>query len=206
MNDESTRRAYRQSARADAAEATARRILDAFVEAIREHWFDEIRLQDVARAAGVTVQTVIRRFGSKEGLLEGLRDQVGAEVQRRRRVLPGDLGSAIAALTEDYEATGDMIMRLLAQEDRYPAIRAVTDLGRVAHRAWLAATFEPALARLPAGARQPTLDALVAATDLYVWKLYRRDMGRSAAEYRRAVAQTVRALLNQDHRQEGSMR
>jgi AcrR family transcriptional regulator len=192
MNYE-TRRPYRQTARAEAAEATARRILDVFAAAIRERWFDEVRLEDIARDAGVSVQTVIRRFGSKEGLLEGLAEHIGDEVRQRRSVAPGDVAAAAAALSDDYDASGDMVMRLLSQEDRYPAIRAIADIGRAGHRAWVAAIFAAALA----AEREPerTLDALVVATDLYVWKLYRRDMRRGADDYRAAVEAMVRAVL-----------
>lgn len=197
MNYESTRRTYRQTARAEAAEATAQRILAAFDAAVRERWFDEIRLEEVARAAGVSVQTVIRRFGGKEGLLDALAERVGHEVRGRRSVAPGDVEAAIATLSEDYDATGDMVMRMLAQEERHPAVRNVTDLGRAAHREWLADVFADALGPLSPAERARRLDALVVAADVYVWKLYRRDMRRSPADYRRAAERLVRAALTQ---------
>jgi AcrR family transcriptional regulator len=194
MNYEPAKRTYRQTARAEAAEATARRILDAFAAAARERWFDEVRLEDVARDAGFSVQTVIRRFGGKEGLLEGLAEHIGREVRRRRSVPAGDVAAAAAALSEDYDASGDMVMRLLSQEERYPAIRAVADIGRAEHRHWVSDIFSEALAA--SARRERLLDALVVATDLYVWKLYRRDMRRSAADYRAAVEAMARAALN----------
>ena len=57
-------RHYAQRARAQATEATARRIVDAFLARLMAQWFDEITLDRVAEDAGVTVQTVVRRFGS----------------------------------------------------------------------------------------------------------------------------------------------
>jgi AcrR family transcriptional regulator len=196
MNIESpTKRAYRQSARAQAAEETAERILDAFAARVRDGWFEEIRLDDVAREAGVTVQTVIRRFGGKEGLLDATRDRLASEIESRRTVTPGDVTGAVGVLITDYETVGDMVMRMLAQEDRYPAVRRTTDLGRAFHRSWLAAAFAPWLDTMSADDAQRRLDALVVATDVYVWKLLRRDMGRPLPEYRDRVEAMIAAAL-----------
>lgn len=185
------RRPYRQTARAAAAENTSERILDAFFARLRDEWFDEIRLEDVARAADVSVQTVIRRFGSKEGLLDATRERMGRMVLSVRAVAPGDVDRAIEALIEDYETTGDLLIRTLAQEARYPALRAMTDVGRAGHRGWLAETFATRLDGLSAAEAQLRLDALVIATDVYVWKLVRRDMGRPTAD----LAELMRRLI-----------
>lgn len=187
MNIAAPKRIYRQSARALAAEATADRILDAFAGQLRGRWFDEIRLEDVAREAGVAIQTVIRRFGSKEGLLDAMHERLGSEIRQRREVEAGDADGAVASMIEDYEKVGDLIMRTLAQEDRYPAVRAMTDIGRAMHRQWIAKAFEPWLDPIPSDARRRATDALVVAGDIYVWKLVRRDMGRPVAEYRALV-------------------
>jgi AcrR family transcriptional regulator len=49
--------------RATKAALTGARILDAGVEAFWDQPSDQLRLDDVARRAGVSVQRVIRRFG-----------------------------------------------------------------------------------------------------------------------------------------------
>ncbi|MEA3035131.1 MAG: hypothetical protein QOH04_890 [Sphingomonadales bacterium] len=195
MNEHSTSRPYRQTARAAAAEATGARILAAFRAALANRWFEDIRLEDVAREASVTVQTVIRRFGGKEGLLEAVEAEVGREVRRRRQTRGGDLVETVAVLAEDYETSGDFVMRMLAQEERYPTIRKMADAGRAGHREWLEAAFAPQLIGLDNGLRRCRIDALVAATDVYVWKLYRRDMARPVADYRRAVEALAAAAL-----------
>ena len=192
MNIDSPKRAYRQSARALAAEATAGRILDAFEAQMHARWFDEIRLEDIARAAEVTVQTVIRRFRNKEGLLDGLQQRIGERVGQRRDVAEGAVDAVVTSLVEDYEENGDIVMRVLAQEDRFPACRAVTDIGRSEHRRWIAKAFHPWLAAMPATERKRAEDALVVAGDLYVWKLVRRDMQRPISEYR-AIMETMLA-------------
>lgn len=188
-------RAYRQTVRAEAAAATHRRVVEAFLAFARDRWLDEITLDEVARAAGVTVQTVIRRFGGKDGLLQAVHSRMSGEIMRRREVAPGDVGSAVRALIEDYEVVGDMVMRSLAQEDRHPVMRQMTDIGRRFHRQWVGRVFSPWLEGLEPNEVRDRTDGLVIATDLYVWKLIRRDMARSAADYRRHVESLIAGAL-----------
>ena len=196
MKSAPPRRAYRQAARAEAAEITGRRIVEAFLAALREHWLEDITLDEVARAAGVSVQTVIRRFGGKPGLLEAATAAVDADVRQTRGVPRGDLPIAVANLCADYERTGDMIVRLLAQEGRYPALTPFLDHGRTHHRGWVAEVADPWLATQSGVAREAALDALVATLDVYVWRLLRRDMGRSADRTRQTILRIAQAVLN----------
>lgn len=189
-------RNYEQKARALAAEATGLRILDAFLKRIEAQWFEEITLDVIAREAGVTVQTVVRRFGSKAGLLEAARDHLHNAVQVRRAVRPGDVARTVTVLAEDYEAVGDLVLRLLGQEERHPILKPVVDQGRRGHRDWLATVFVQALARLTPARREAVLDALVVATDIYVWKLVRRDMGRSVSAFKTIVKTLLNAALH----------
>ena len=61
-------RAYRMTARAEAAEETGRRIKEAAYALFSTRLFASVTLQEIADQAGVTLQTVLRRFGSKEDL------------------------------------------------------------------------------------------------------------------------------------------
>lgn len=194
-------RSYRQNARAAAAEATGERILDAFTERLQTSWFDAITLDEVARSAGVTVQTVIRRFGGKDGLLDAAHARFGRAIRHRRATARGDADAAVAALIEDYEAAGDLVMRVLAQEDRYPALKAVGDVGRASHRAWTGEQFAPWLEQLDDDARTAAHDALVVATDIYVWKLVRRDFGRSTDALAAIMRGMISAALGQPETQ-----
>lgn len=185
-------RRYRQRARAQAAADTHRRILDAFVGFLQQRWLEDITLEGVAGEAGVSAQTVIRRFGGKDGLLDAASDRIADEVTTRRRVEPGAPAARIVgALVGDYEHDGDLVIRLLAQEGRHPSLSRLLDRGRAWHRAWLAEVFAPDLDALPPRHRTRALDALVVATDVYAWQLLRRDRGRS----RSAVAETLVQLV-----------
>jgi AcrR family transcriptional regulator len=189
------KRAYRLGARALAAEQTGERILAAFRRRIALDWYEAITLEEIAREADVTVPTIIRRFGGKERLLEEAWERFNQEITARRAVAPGDLDGAVRVIVEDYETVGDVIMRALMQEDRIPALKRVNDRGRAFHRAWIEQSFAPWLDKLTPAARRQRVDALVAATDLYTWKLVRRDMGRSPQQARALMRQLINGAL-----------
>lgn len=194
-SDSHPTRPYRQSARAKAAAETGERIVAAFVAHLRNAWFDEIRLEDVARDAGVTVQTVIRRFGGKDGLLEAASERMREDILGPRQLATANVAAALDALIAEYDSVGELVIRLLAQEDRHPAIRKVTDLGRKTHREWMAKVFAGWLDRLRPQTREEALDRLVVAFDIYVWKLLRLDMKRGIPAVRTAMLIMAAAAL-----------
>jgi AcrR family transcriptional regulator len=196
-----TARPYRQTTRAAATQETQRRIVAAFREALLARWMDEITLDHVAAEAGTTRQTVIRMFGGKDGLLIAVANAMKDEIQRVRSVPPGaDPHAAARALVRDYETSGDIIMRILAQEERHAALTALLDIGRKWHRHWVEQTFAPTLAALPRGERAGRTTQLVAVTDVYVWKLLRRDFRHSAAEVEVLIAGILQKLLEENQK------
>ncbi|HEX2077248.1 MAG TPA: TetR/AcrR family transcriptional regulator, partial [Longimicrobium sp.] len=172
---------------------TARDILAAAVALWRERPIDEITLADIAERAGVSVRTVIRRFGSREGVIAACirADAAGIEAERGQ-ALPGDVGEALQVLLMHYERDGDAVLRTLALEEKVPEARAIARAGRAAHREWCARVFAAHLPPAGDDAHAVRLDAFVAATDLYAWKLLRRDLGRSVDD----TARVIRALVD----------
>ena len=179
-------RAYSMELRAAAAEATRERILDAAGEAFLEQWYDDVTIASVAKRAGVSGQTVINHFQSKEGLFTAVHQRFGeAIVERRYTPEPGDVRGAVDALVEDYEVTGDAVVRFLALEEKVPSLAPVLAIGRKSHREWVETMF-----------RAPELvPELVVATDVYTWKLLRRDQGLSRDETFASILKIVEALL-----------
>ena len=195
MKNASQARPYRQTARAESAAATGRRIVEAFLKGLGEQWYDEITLDRVADEAGVTVQTVVRRFGGKAGLLaEAIREMV-RQATERRATPPGDPARLVRNLVDDYERSGDTIIRLLAVEGRHAALHEHLTRARRWHREWIAGVYADDLEPLGAKARQ-ALNALVVATDVYTWKLLRRDMGRGVAATRDTITGMIRSTLD----------
>jgi AcrR family transcriptional regulator len=188
------RRGYVMRARAAAVEDTRRRILRAVWELGRETMSVEIVLADVADRAGVTVRTVLRHFGSRDGLFAAALEFVRTELLRAREVPPGeDPRAAVSALFDEYEDVGDWVINMLGQENTVPGVRRITERGRAMHREWVQQAFDPS--RRGGHAWEEQVDLLVVATDVYTWKLLRRDRGlaRSAAEGR--MNTLVRAVL-----------
>jgi AcrR family transcriptional regulator len=192
----SRKRTYNQTARAEAAEATAARIVEVFHEFLKTDWYDDISLDQIAKAAGVTVPTVLRRFGSKEGLLGSVRDKMEREVDARRMVTPGDVVAIVDVIINDYEASAEMVLRVLAQEDRLPTLRELADYGRNQHRIWLREVFAPQLAGRKPAEQEWMLDGLMGALDIYVWKVLRQDRGRTPPEVAHYMRLMVKGILD----------
>lgn len=187
-------------ARAAAAEATTERIVDAAVALFWEQPTDQIRLAEVADRADVTVQTVLRRFGSKEELFAAAAAREGERVQRERSgVHPGDVTGAVANLVDHYEKDGDGVLRLLTAEDASPAMREVVAGGRRVHRTWCRTVFAPFLTGLDRATSARRLAQLVAICDVCTWKLLRRDAGLSRAQTLRAIEEMLAPFTQEGH-------
>jgi AcrR family transcriptional regulator len=190
------KRQYTMSARADAAQQTGERILAAAFDRFRVALFDEVTLDQIAMDADVTVQTVIRRFGSKEGIVSTLTQIRGAQVEEQRADAPvGDVAGAVQNLVEHYEAEGDLMMHLLRQENRVPAFAEVAALGRKVHADWCARVFAPWLDTRSGVARQRLGAQLLAVCDLYTWYLLRRQQGLSQRQTKLALLELVEGTL-----------
>jgi AcrR family transcriptional regulator len=189
------KRPYRQTARAASTESLRQKIISVFSDLIIIRWIDEITLDEVAASAGTTRQTVIRLFGGKEGVLSAVIDAFHAKAAPRLEMQQGvcDL-TAIHAVVEHYEVVGDIAFRFLAQEDRHPALRPQLEFGRQVHRSWVAAQFSATLGALGDEERDRHITRLVVATDLYTWKLLRRDFGHTQAETEALIAGMVARL------------
>ena len=189
------KRTYRLGVRADLAAETARSILAATIDLYGERFYDQVSLEDIAERAGVTVQTLIRRFGSKEKMISAAAEDRRATIRNPRDETPvGDLAAAAKALVETYEDHGDRVLRMLAQEDRIPAFRLIADTGRAYHYAWVDRIFAPLLAKQSRRDRECLRAQIIAVCDLYVWKVLRRDLGMSAAETQRAILHMLSTL------------
>src|SRR3954449_3988846 len=182
-----TKRRYRMVARAEAAAATRERLLASAWRHFSRQVFDGVRLSDVARDAGVSVQTLHTHFGTKDDLfVASWQWTMAPEGARRDSAPPGDVGEAVRVLYDSYDKDGDAVLRLLAEEERIPAVHEMAEAGRRWHRAWVERTFEP-----PSEER---LGSLIVAPALLTWKLLRREMGLGRRAAERIVAGMVTAL------------
>jgi hypothetical protein len=63
------------------------------------------------------------------------------------------------------------------------------------HRQWCERVFAPALEGLRGGRRERRVAQLVAVTDVYVWKVLRRDRGLGPRQTERAMRELVEPLM-----------
>ncbi|HET6166539.1 MAG TPA: TetR/AcrR family transcriptional regulator [Marmoricola sp.] len=182
-------RTYTMSARAKAVEQTRQRILEATLELSGTRRIAAISLDDVATAAGVSVQTVLRQFGSRAALIDATTAYADEMVVDERRAPAGDVRGAVAVVGEHYEKRGEAVLLLLAQEIDDPIVRRMTTTGKRLHREWVTKVFAPW------GPDDATLDLLVVATDVYTWKLLRHDRGLSRPQTEARMVTLVQALL-----------
>ena len=189
------RRPYRMHARAEAAEATRVRIVETALKLWWDRYYDEVSLQEVADGAGVSLQTVIRRFGSKDELLAAVTQHVSPRVKTERdAVPPGDIDAVVNHLVPHYEEVGDPMIRLQALEDRMPAVKEALRLPRTWHREWLAHTFAEFLPDPKSSEYNWRIAMFAAAVDLHTWQVLRREQGLSTEETARAMREMLECL------------
>lgn len=185
-------RPYRMVARAEATQANQARVLDVALQLFTDYPYDEVSLEEAAAKAGVTKRTVLRMFGSKESLFLAAMERGGREEMRRRDQAPvGDTATAVALVVASYERWGPNRLRLLAQEDRIPVVARDVAEGRRFHVAWVERTFARSIGRRAGPARKRRIAALVALTDVYMWKLLRLDHGLSRRDTERVLVDLI---------------
>ena len=205
MAENKPQRPYKQVARAQAQQRTRETLLQAASEEVERDGWRQASLETVAERAGVTKQTALRHFGSKQGLLDAVMRRTSAIVVKERNEAPA---GAVANLMRHYARYGEIMMRLLpyrdavvrvlGQEHRDSLARRAVDHGHQVHKDWVLRTFEPQLAKLSGQARERRLAQLVTVCDVYTWKVLRRDLSLSAAQTEAALVELIERLVEPD--------
>ncbi|HXQ88899.1 MAG TPA: TetR/AcrR family transcriptional regulator [Solirubrobacterales bacterium] len=192
----SPKRQYRMRARARSTEATREAILDAVEVAFEELFYDEITLDAIAERSGVSVQTILRHFESKDRLFVTSILHVGNKMGADRGLVPvGNVRKIVDDLIDHYEKYGNRLLRILAQENREPNLKQIADIGRVFHAQWCEEAFAAGLKGLRGAKRERRLAQFVTCTDLYTWKLLRRDRELSLKETKLAMRELIEPLM-----------
>ena len=181
-------------ARAERADTTQRRILDAAMGILFGSQAP-LTLQSTAREAGVSVQTVLRWFGSQPELVQAAAVEAWRRVIDLRGLAPiGDVATSVKFLFIHYESYGDRLIQARAREGSVPELATGLKRARADHRRWVSRTYRPQLGARQEVERERALNALVALTDVYNWKLLRRDLGLDRREAEATLAGMVAAL------------
>lgn len=190
------KRSYTQTVRAEATRETGERILAAALDLFLASNYDDVTLEKVAADSGVTPQTILRRFGSKEGIARALADVVNAsQLTQRDATSTGDVAGAVAHLVADYETNGDTLMHLLRQEVRVAPITDLLDRGRQLHAEWCERVFAPWLETRTGADRKRLLATVIATLDVYTWYLLRRQRGLSRRQTQLALTELLEGVL-----------
>jgi len=124
-----TTRRYEQRQRAEDAEKTRQRIVDAVLERVRAAPAEPVAIERIAAMAGVARSTVYAIFGSRAGLF----DAVGAHLQARtgyeRLVEASHRPDAREALRGGLRAASEM---LAAERDTWRVLRSMAQLDQEA--------------------------------------------------------------------------
>ena len=187
-----TTREYTMGARSRSTAATRQRIASAARDLFLERRFEDVTLTEIAEASGVSHQTVLNHFESKEGVVLGVVEVLKEETLAARRAEPGDVEGAVKALVGDYERMGDANVRWATSG--LDALIEPMDMARANHQGWLVEVFGDQIPQR-GKARQRAVNALHAATDVYTWKLLRRDLRLSRAETEKTMVDLVVGVL-----------
>ena len=183
-------------ARAEGMTVTRNRIVQAALKLALAQAYEDITLVAIAEAAGVSHQTVLNHFESKEKVAAAAAEVLSQETTAARaRAKPGDLRGAVSILVREYERFGDANARWAVASERLGSLAPLLDAARASHQAWLEHICADRLPAAPA-VRRDAIHALHAATDVYTWKLLRRDLRVSRGSAERIMLDLANGVLD----------
>jgi AcrR family transcriptional regulator len=190
------RRPYRQVARAETQQRTREALLDVAASELFEGDWPNASLTSLAARAGVTKQTLLRHFGSKEGLLVQTLVRGAEEIRDQRWSAPtGDIPAAIENLLEHYDTWGERAMRVGSWQSESGMLAALSQGARQLHYEWVEHAFAPWLRELPEEARRRARAALIALCDVQTWWILSHDLRLERTEVHALLTDLVERLL-----------
>jgi AcrR family transcriptional regulator len=172
-------RPYRKVERARGEERTREALLDAAERRFLERPWEQVTLESVAAAAGCSKQTLLRHFGTKDGLFEQAVARGFERVRAERFAAPpGDVPAAVDNLLDHYDRWGAYALRL-------GDVRGAGARARRLHHEWVDHAFAPDARRRP---------ALIALCDVHAWRLLSEDLGLTREQVRTTLIESVEAL------------
>lgn len=204
-NDAAPRRRYRSPLRAQRAEETKRAILDTATELFVARGWANTGMRDVARAAGVAVETLYSHYPSKRKLFDAVvdrsvmgDDQPLAVAQRPEFLAIGRgrradrMAAAAAVLAAVHGRTAPfakLIRQAAAADDEVAEVLRAT---RERQRSDVGSGVALILGRPPAG---DELDGVWAVASPEVYLLLVEESGWSPERYQRWMAETLGRIL-----------
>lgn len=186
-------RSYRSDLRSEQAAATRDRILDATMRVMAGGLAD-VTVPAVARAAGVSVPTVYRHFGTKRELFAALQPHLQRRLGIDRIPAPTSidgLRGSLVALIGGMDGLDDVARAALAS----PAGEEVRRI-HGPNRFRLGRTIADGVApELPEADRDRVARLLVVMTSSSALRMWREQFGRSVEEIADEIDRAVRAVI-----------
>lgn len=199
MNTSAGVRPYNQVTRAQAQQRTRDALLDAADRALFSGHWEQASLDAIATRAGVTKQTLLRHFGSKDGLLEQGALRAYTRVRNERWAAPsGDTAAAVDNLLDHYEQWGERSLLIGGIQSGGEVIEELGRKARQLHYDWVEHAFGPSLDRFPGELRTRRRAAVIALCDVHTWWLFSRDLGLARPEVRATLIQAIEGLVRED--------
>jgi AcrR family transcriptional regulator len=188
-------RTYTKVARAEAEEHTRTALIAAANEAFLSEPWERASLDSIAKRAGVTKQTLLRHFGSKDGLLEQMLRLAIAQVEEQRLSAPtDDIPGAVDNLLDHYEERGGRAMRSTNLDVGGP-LAEIAQVARQFHYDWIDHAFGRWLTPASSTERARLRAALIAICDVQSWWILTHDLGLSRGEVRATLILSIGRLL-----------
>jgi AcrR family transcriptional regulator len=201
MKSSARARPYRQVARARAQQQTRDALIAAAESEFLAGRWGAASLEAIAASAGVTKQTLLRHFGSKDGLLERALEQGYNEVREQRFAAPvDDVAGAVDNLLDHYERWAERALRIGAVEAVGGVAAEIGRSARQLHHDWVEHAFGSSLRVLSAKDRGRRRAALIALCDVHTWRLLSHDLELPRAEVRATLIDAIERLIPEEKR------
>jgi AcrR family transcriptional regulator len=164
-------RPYSSDLRAQQADATRVRILDAAIR-VMARGLASVSVPEVAREAGVSVPTVYRHFGTKDNLLAAVYPHVARRVGLDAIPDPttlDDLRDGIRAVFQKVDAISDLERAAMASPGANET-RRLTMPRRIERLSKIADSIQPRLAKADRDRITRLLAVLTASASLRMWR------------------------------------
>jgi AcrR family transcriptional regulator len=191
------RRPYKKVAREQSQQRTRDALLDAADDEFYSDRWQKTSLEALSAKAGVTKQTLLRHFGSKDGLLlQALMRGAAQILEQRWSTPPGDVAGAVENLLDHYESWGERSLRIGAWQRSGPAMLAkLSQMARQVHYEWVEYAFGPWLQGLDEEARVRRRAALIAVCDVQSWWIFSHDLRLERSVIHATLTDTIERLL-----------
>jgi AcrR family transcriptional regulator len=199
MIADANQRPYKQVARARAQQRTRDALLESATdEFFKGNWL-EASLDSLSAKAGVTKQTLLRHFGSKDGLLMQAVARGASQVHDQRWSVPrGDIPGTVDNLLDHYEQWGERSMRIEAWQRGPTMLAMISRAARQFHYDWVEYAFEQWLRSLSGNVRKRRRAALIALCDLQTWWVFSHDLELPRSEARAILIDLIERTLAED--------